>query len=76
MKRFVSLVVSSVLVAGLLTGCGSNAELQQLNEMQALNSEATVKENYSLSYTNECRTGRCSTCQVCRSVRRMSCSRL
>ena len=53
MKKFVSLVVSSVLVAGLLTGCGSNAEIQQLNEMQALNSEASVKENYSLSYTNE-----------------------
>lgn len=46
-KRVVSLGLVAVLTLGL-TGCGSNSDIAQLNNLQALNSESSV-DSYSLT---------------------------
>ena len=53
-KRLVSVVLVGTMLASMLTGCGSSQqEISQLNSLQALNTDANVTDNYSLSYTDE-----------------------
>lgn len=53
-KRLVSGVLVSAMLASMLTGCGtSQQEISQLNNLQALNTDAQVTDSYSLSYTDE-----------------------
>jgi len=42
-----------VLLAGSLSGCSGREEIDELNNLSALNSESSVTSNYSLSYTDE-----------------------
>lgn len=51
-KRSLALMLCLSTVVSL-TGCGSRDEISNLNSMQALNSESTTKNDYSLSYTDE-----------------------
>lgn len=53
-KRLVSSVLLGAMVISTLTGCGtSQQEISQLNSLQALNTDASVTDSYSLSYTDE-----------------------
>ena len=52
-KKVVSLLISSVLIIGTLSGCGqSNAEISTLNQLSPINSDENTKESDSanLSY--------------------------
>lgn len=52
LKRLVSFVLLLAMVLSL-AACGSTDELNTLNGLSALNSEASVTANYNLSYTDE-----------------------
>lgn len=51
-KRIIAVILSTAMLLSL-TGCSGKDELNELNTMQALNSEASVKEDYKLSYTDK-----------------------
>lgn len=53
-KRLVCLLLATTMLLGVLTGCGSSQqEISQLNNLQALNTDSSVTDSYSLSYTDE-----------------------
>lgn len=53
-KKLIALSLIAVLGCGCLTGCGSYSdEIAQLNNISALGSESTVKNDYKLSYTDQ-----------------------
>lgn len=52
-KRILALCLLSSLTASCLSGCGSYDEVDELKNLAALNSEASVSNSYNLSYTDE-----------------------
>ena len=53
-KRLVTSVLLLSMLVTSLTGCSnSQQELSQLNSLQALNTDASVTDSYTLSYTDE-----------------------
>ena len=52
-KRVLATLLLVATVMTTVTGCSSTKEINELNNLQALNSEADVTENYKLSWTDE-----------------------
>lgn len=53
-KRLVSSVLLITLLVSTLTGCSnSQKEISNLNSLQALNTDSSVTDSYSLSFTDE-----------------------
>lgn len=51
-KRIVSLLVLA-MSATMLAGCSGQAEIEQLNNLESLNSDSSVSKDYNLSWTDE-----------------------
>lgn len=52
-KQKVVAMLGVGIMALSLTGCGDQAQVSELRELPALNAEADVQNNYSLSYTDK-----------------------
>lgn len=50
-KRFIAFLLA--MTTAVLAGCGSQGELEELNNLEALNSESAIKEDYKLSYADK-----------------------
>lgn len=53
MKKFIVLTLVASLMVGLLSGCGAQSDIDELNKLQATNTDAKVQQNYKLSYSDE-----------------------
>lgn len=53
MKRSYVSFLALAMSAMVLTGCGGQAEIDQLNNMESLNSDSSVSKDYNLSWTDE-----------------------
>ena len=51
-KKIISLSLVAAMMASV-TGCSGREELDNLNTISSLNSEASVSNNYNLSWTDE-----------------------
>lgn len=53
MKKFIVLTLVTSLMVGVLSGCGAQSDIDELNKLQATNTDAKVQQNYKLSYSDE-----------------------
>lgn len=53
MKKFIVLTLVASLMVGVLSGCGAQSDIDELNKLQATNTDAKVQQNYKLSYSDE-----------------------
>lgn len=53
MKKFIVLTLVASLMIGVLSGCGAQSDIDELNKLQATNTDAKVQQNYKLSYSDE-----------------------
>lgn len=53
MKKFIVLTLVISLMVGVLSGCGAQSDIDELNKLQATNTDAKVQQNYKLSYSDE-----------------------
>lgn len=53
MKKFIVLTLVASLIVGVLNGCGAQSDIDELNKLQATNTDAKVQQNYKLSYSDE-----------------------
>lgn len=53
MKKFIVLTLVASLMVGILSGCGAQSDIDELNKLQATNTDAKVQQNYKLSYSDE-----------------------
>lgn len=53
MKKVLVLTLVASMLVGVLSGCGAQSDIDELNKLQATNTDAKVQQNYKLSYSDE-----------------------